>query len=709
MAPKTTFLLALGLTLAGLSVAGCAKHIGILAPPLVDPVVFDDTFSQNEDFKAFAGSKLDALSIDQSVKHGGTASLRITVPAPGDTSGGFAGGAFVTTRARDLSGYDAITFWAKASRAITLDVTGFGNDNTGTSKYTASWSGVALTTTWQKYVIPIPLAAKLTAEKGLFYFAEGPEGGAGSTFWLDDITFASTGIVTDPRPSIPTQTLAGNVGTSVSVPGTKVTFNVCGVDETIDAMPAYFTFLSSDETIARPGIGAIQIVGAGTAQVTATLGTVFASGTITLRGIPAGQAVPLAIFDESLGAGIDYQAFAGSKVDAVTVDTNESHTGSASLRVTVPAVGDPSGTYAGGAFVSGTAHDLSSYDALVFWAKASRPITLDIAGLGNDNTGTSKYTASRSAIPLTTTWARYVLPIPLAAKLTAERGLFFFAEGPEGGAGSTVWLDDVVFDHTGLVSNPRPAIATATLSAAIGSAVAVSGTRVTFLADGSDATIDAMPGYFTFASSDESVVTVNNGTLQVVGAGTAVITARLGTVDATGALTVNAEPAPTAAPPRPTASAANVISLLSDAYTNVPVDTWSATWDQADVADVTIGSDHVKKYTNLVYAGVEFIAHPIDATAMAAFHLDVWLPRGTTFKVKLVDFGANGIYGGGDDSQQELTFDASSVPPLTTGSWVGLDIPLSAFTGLQSRAHLAQLLVSGDSGTAYLDNVYFHK
>jgi hypothetical protein len=67
------------------------------------------------------------------------------------------------------------------------------------------------------------------------------------------------------------------------------------------------------------------------------------------------------------------------------------------------------------------------------------------------------------------------------------------------------------------------------------------------------------------------------------------------------------------------------------------------------------------------------------------------------------------VFGGGDDSEQELTFNASSTPPLVTGAWVGLEIPLASFTGLAARAHLAQLIVSGDSGTAYLDNVYFHK
>jgi hypothetical protein len=95
---------------------------------------------------------------------------------------------------------------------------------------------------------------------------------------------------------------------------------------------------------------------------------------------------------------------------------------------------------------------------------------------------------------------------------------------------------------------------------------------------------------------------------------------------------------------------------------------------------------------------------------MTHFHLDVWIPDVTTFKVKLVDFGADGAFDGGDDVEHELTFDGASTPAMVAGSWVGLDIPLASFTGLTTRAHLAQLIVSSNSrATAYVDNVYFHR
>jgi len=414
------------------------------------------------------------------------------------------------------------------------------------------------------------------------------------------------------------------------------------------------------------------------------------------------------VFGDTFGAGVDFQAFLGSKVDAVSIDTAERQSGTASMKVTVPPAGAVGGTYAGGAFVANIARDLSGYDALTFWAKASRAITFDVAGLGNDNTGTSRFEASRSAIALTTTWTKFVIPIPLAARLAAERGLFFMAEGPEGGLGADVWFDEVRFERTGTITNPRPAMSSRTLTSFVGGTVSPSGTQTIFNVSGSDVTVGHMSGYFDFSSTNPAVATTLAGTIRVIGPGVAQVTASLGGVAATGTVTINAIAPPSTPAPAPTLPAGDVISLFSNTYANVAVDTWSATWDAADVTDLQIGSDDIKGYTNLVFAGIEFTTNTIDATAMTHFHLDVLIPSGMTFRVKLVDFGANGVFGGGDDAEDELAFQAGTTPPLTAGTWSPLDIPLADFTGLTTRAHLAQLVLSGTS-TAFIDNVYLHR
>ncbi len=416
------------------------------------------------------------------------------------------------------------------------------------------------------------------------------------------------------------------------------------------------------------------------------------------------------VFRDAFGANVGFQAFAGSKLDALTTDTVEHHAGTASLRFTVPGPGDPTGGYAGGAFVAGQARSLAGYNALSFWVKASRATILETAGFGNDNTGTSHYEARRTSIPMTTAWTHVLIPIPLASKLTRERGLFYLAEGPQTGAGLTFWVDDIEFVNDPTITNPRPLLTSQTINAIAGTAVDLNGaTRTTFAVAGLDQTVSHMAGYFSFQSSDPTVATVNLGVAHVLGAGTTTLTARLGALDASGSITLNASVPPATAAPAPTLPSSVVLSLFSDVYANVPVDNWRAFGTPAvQVQDVAIAGNATKLYSGLAggYVGIAF--PPIDATAMTHFHLDVWATAGSTLRVKLVDFGADGVFGGGDDTQDELTFDAASTPPLAPGAWVSLEIPLTSFANLASRAHVAQLILSGDTPGVFVDNIYFH-
>jgi len=422
------------------------------------------------------------------------------------------------------------------------------------------------------------------------------------------------------------------------------------------------------------------------------------------------------VFLDGFGPGVEFQAFGGSKLDALDIDVTVKYQGLRSMKFTVPSVGDPAGAFAGGAFTNEGGRNLTGYDALTFWAKASMVARIGVAGFGNDNTGTSRFVAQMTDLPVTTAWNKYVIPIPLSDKLEAEKGLFQLAAGAVDGAGYEVWFDEVQYERLGTIAQPRPAMATQTINVQVGDSANVEGTVVTFNVAGIDQTVQAAPGYFTFASSDSAVATVDaDGLIRAVALGSATVTAKLGSVDATGAVTVNvgeAPPGPAEAAPTPTAPAGDVVSLFSNAYDDVTVGTWSAEWDDADVADVQIEGDDTKLYTNLVFAGIEFTSPTVDATAMTRFHMDIWTPDPTAapavFKVKLVDFGADGAFDGGDDVEHELTFDATTTPALATGSWVAIDVPLSDFTGLTTTGHLAQLILTGDPNTVYVDNVYFY-
>jgi hypothetical protein len=99
---------------------------------------------------------------------------------------------------------------------------------------------------------------------------------------------------------------------------------------------------------------------------------------------------------------------------------------------------------------------------------------------------------------------------------------------------------------------------------------------------------------------------------------------------------------------------------------------------------------------------------------MTHFRMDIWTAGNTeppaVFKIKLVDFGADGQYQGGDDSEHELTFSADTDPSLQSGQWVTFDIPLDDFVNMTGRTSIAQLIFVSDPGpdTIYVDNVLFH-
>ena len=122
---------------------------------------------------------------------------------------------------------------------------------------------------------------------------------------------------------------------------------------------------------------------------------------------------------------------------------------------------------------------------------------------------------------------------------------------------------------------------------------------------------------------------------------------------------------PTEAAPTPTQNASDVISLFSDAYSDIAVDTWKTEWSVATFEDVTIAGNAAKKYSALDFVGITTEASTVDASGMTHVHLDVWSADFTLFGIKLVDFGADGVFGG-DDVEHQVDI---STP--NQGEWIG--------------------------------------
>lgn len=427
------------------------------------------------------------------------------------------------------------------------------------------------------------------------------------------------------------------------------------------------------------------------------------------------------VFIDDFESDLIYAAFGGSDVKAFQVDYTTTYNASkASMRYEVPDANSPQGAYAGGAYFSKTGRDLTGFNALTFYIKATQPATIDVIGFGNDF-GASSYQVALNALPVNTNWKKVVIPIPDPAKLSGEKGLFYYSTGPINDKGYTFWIDEVQFENlpdlgpcSGVMFNGEDKKVPTTEK---GASIRIEGMQATAsLPNGINQTIAASPSYFTFESSDSSVATISpQGIVQVLDSGNATITARLGSNNVRGSLELSAKGTallPTSPAPTPTVDKGNVISLYSNAYTNVPVDTWNTRWQYSttESAFIKIGNDDVIRYYNLNFVGVEFSSSPVNATTMTHFHIDVWTPNPTqspnNIKILLVDFGANGVYGGGDDVSHEITINA---PTLKSNAWVSLDIPLSSFTGLTTKAHLAQLVLSGTVSNLFVDNVFLYR
>lgn len=573
-------------------------------------VVFADDYAAGVSFVPFGGST-NGLTIDNSQSHTGSASLKIPVTM------GYTGGALVSAAPSNLTTYNTISFWAKNDNpSFRLDGVGIGN-NAATTVYAVERNGVVLTSTWTKYYIPIPVASKLAAETGLFHFAEGAGEGA-YNIWIDDIQYESvnSSVLGTPTAAFATETISKAIGASFNPVGTVSTFPVCA-EGAMQTARAYFTWTSS-----APSIASIDNLGNGTAlaqgstNITGQLGSVTASGILTVNVTSALQEPTVAAPTPPARNPADVISLFSSAYTNNPVDTWSTGWSSGNHVYTELQV---------------SANDTKKYELFHF--------------AGVEFFGT-----------------------PVDA--TNMEFLHLDVWSPNGTS-----LDVRLVDFSG----PAPIESTVTSANETGKWVSLDINLSNFTSLSSRSKLSQM--LFIVPVSTTATYYIDNIYFYKSG---------------------SAPSEPTTAAPTPTGKPEGTISLFSNVYTNNPVDTWSAPWDAADLADVQIAGDDTKKYTNLAFAGIEFISSQVDATNMDFYHVDIWTPDATTFKVKLVDFGTDGAFSGGDDTESELSY----TPAL--GQWVSYDIPMSDFTGLASRAHLAQMLFIGSNSTLYVDNIYFY-
>ena len=431
------------------------------------------------------------------------------------------------------------------------------------------------------------------------------------------------------------------------------------------------------------------------------------------------------VFIDGFSAGLEYLPFAGTKQDAFSVDNEDTHDNSdASMRFDIPNEGSPEGPFAGAIFRDENGgRNLTSFNALTFYAKGTKAGTINEIGFGQDFFG-NKFTVTQNNLKLTTYWRKYTIPIPDASNLTSEQGMLWYAEGPEDGDGYSFWVDELKYEKLSGLAQPRPSIMNGNEEAQtsfIGSTTSVSGLLFTAnQANGVDVTVSAAPAYYSFSSSNTSIATVDDeGRVSVLGEGTAEITATLGDLDANGTLIIESlgqfTPAPT-----PTEDPENVISIFSDAYENKPVDFFNGFYEPFQTttsSDFVVNGNNVLGYEDFNFVGIEFNQNvpTIDGSEMTNMRMDVFfpdeIPSNSALGVTLVDFGPDDSFEGGDNSEVSTTLRPSSNPALVSGEWISIDFEIS---GLANRSNLGQIVLDSDSGeglqgaTIYVDNIYLY-
>lgn len=426
------------------------------------------------------------------------------------------------------------------------------------------------------------------------------------------------------------------------------------------------------------------------------------------------------VFDDApVGMGTNfYFPYGGSKPTAWTVDEGTSYDGTASMRFDVPDANDAGGNYAGGIFrVDGAGRDLTGYDALTFWAKASQSVMVAEIGFGEDF-GANKYKTTRQNVQITTNWQKIIIPIPDASKLVNERGMFRYSAAGVGSVpgqerGYTFWIDELKFEKLGTLAQPQPKIlngVNVSQNTFNGASFQITGTQTYNTASGQNITVIASPSYFRFDSSDSNVAIVNElGNVSVNSAGSSTISASIAGTQASGSLMVTSI-GDFALPNAPTLPAGNVISVFSNTYTDVPVDYFNGYWggSTTQTDNLNINGDDLKQYTQLNYVGIEFQNPTIDATAMTSLHLDLYTQVGGSITIRIRDRGANGTiesdFNGnptGDDA--DLTFTTT----LTANQWNLVEIPLNGTLASQKN-NLSQIVFIGGVTSFIVDNIYFH-
>jgi hypothetical protein len=163
------------------------------------------------------------------------------------------------------------------------------------------------------------------------------------------------------------------------------------------------------------------------------------------------------------------------------------------------------------------------------------------------------------------------------------------------------------------------------------------------------------------------------------------------------------EPGPsTAAPTPPARNAADVISLYSDAYTDV-ASNFDAGWCSANsVSEISVIGNATTAYLGNACQGIVLNAG-VDASAFTNLHVDIYIEAGTDLTSSVFNLKFVNQPGGG---ALEMNLNVASSPALIAGQWLSVDltVDLTNFTGFKEFG-----ITSNLNNKVWYDNLYAYK
>ena len=203
----------------------------------------------------------------------------------------------------------------------------------------------------------------------------------------------------------------------------------------------------------------------------------------------------------------------------------------------------------------------------------------------------------------------------------------------------------------------------------------------------------------TFTSGATTVITQATA---IPGDATVVVTATDGSTTDTYTVSFKDVIPSTAAPTPPARNAADVISLYSDAYTDV-ASNFDAGWCGASsVSEISVAGNATMAYAGNACQGIVLNAS-VDASTFTNYHVDIFIEAGTdldgkAFNLKFVGTPTDTVF-------KEVIHDLNAQQP-SVGEWVSLTgtVDLSTMGGFKEFAVTTNL-----ANVVYYDNLYIFK